>query len=176
MSMLAFRACWKDLVGTDATRAYTAVRRLARASNGVALLNLTLGRPWTRLGSSGREVARFLRELDSDDFETREQASRRLESRAPFLRAQLEAALSRDLSPEVRRRIKDILAQSTPMQLSAEQLREVRALEALEMAESDEARTVLTRLVKGPGTTVLTRQAQLTLTRIERRTTAKSAP
>ena len=116
-------------------------------------------------------VAALIRDLDSDDFETREKATRELalfgDVAAPALR---EAAKSS--SPETRRRANELLAplESWRYPLTkGEALRSVRAIEVLEHSGTAEARQLLKALASGAAEHHLTREAAAALRRLNRR-------
>jgi WD40 repeat protein len=143
---------WADLAG-NAGRAYTAVWALAsRPKESVPWLRECLakgGKPAV-VGATEEQIARWIKELDSDTFATRERATealRRAGHRAED--ALREAAKSKSL--EVRRRCKGLLARLRPGERPSEELRAVRAVQALEYAGTDEARAVLEQLVGARG-------------------------
>jgi hypothetical protein len=92
-------------------------------------------------------LAALVRELDSNAFAIREEATRKLREHG----AKAESALRRELavtaSPEVKRRIETVLAAITPAPLrlpvAGDALRGVRAIEVLERAGTPEARQLL---------------------------------
>jgi dipeptidyl aminopeptidase/acylaminoacyl peptidase len=155
------RGYWNDLAGDDARRAGAAVGALAASNEGVAFLAGLL-RPAAKLDV--RKVRGWLTDLDSNQFAVREQASRLLGQLGEDSEAELQRALTKETSLEVRRRIEklqDAFLRSPP----PERLRELRAVWALEKNGSAEARKILTRLAGGDSEARLTREAKAVLAR-----------
>jgi WD40 repeat protein len=159
---------WADLGGGDGVRAYRAVGALATARQAVPFLAERL-RPVSRVTSE--QLARLIADLDSDRFKVRNRASEELHR----LGAQAEPALRQVLagkpSPEVRRRVRALLAASRT--LSDEELHVLRAVEVLEHTGTPSARQVLEALATGVPEARLTREAQASLERLARRHAAK---
>lgn len=72
-------------------------------------LFLYVGRPRPAAPADARQVGRWIAELDSDDFKKREQAVRELEKQGPAAEAILRKALASGPTPEVRKRLADLL-------------------------------------------------------------------
>jgi hypothetical protein len=108
---------------------------------------------------------KLLADLDGDSFEVREAAAKRLKELGLHAEPALRAALNAKPSLEQRRRIEPLLAAlaETPQSLSAEDLRELRAVIVLERIGSPEARRRLEDAAKGPSSARLTRQARAAL-------------
>jgi RNA polymerase sigma factor (sigma-70 family) len=161
-------AIWADLAGDDATRAYLAVQKLAGSpKDGVAYLGKRL-QPVPVVEE--KLISRLINDLDSDDFNTREQASRELDKLGEGALGACEDALAGKPSLEVRRRLEAYRNKVAypSSNLSREQLWTIRALEALEMCNTAEARAVLTALAKGARGAYLTTQARAALKRVSR--------
>src|SRR5262249_33491456 len=109
-------------------------------------------------------VARLVKQLDDDDFETREKASAELEKRGPKIAPVLRALLDKSKSAEVRRRLETLLDQWAKTPLTGEELRAMRAVEVLDALGTPEARQVLKALADGADS-VLTREAKAVLAR-----------
>jgi RNA polymerase sigma factor (sigma-70 family) len=156
---------WAQLAGEDASRAYRAVWRLAAApAQAVPFLSRRL---FPVPVAEARHLARLIDALDSDDFKVREKASADLGdlgARAPALRK----ALAGQPSLEVRLRVERLL-QRLKGPASAEGLRAVRAVRALEYGGSPEARRLLATLAEGAADAPLTREAKASLGRLGRR-------
>jgi hypothetical protein len=84
----------------------------------------------------------------------------------------LRKALENKPSLESARRIETLLAKLEMQILTAETLRGLRALEALETIGTPAARQKLDRLAQGAVAALLTREAQASLQRLARRPTA----
>jgi hypothetical protein len=160
---------WAELSGADGARAYRAIRRLGLSgSRGGAFLK---ARFQGEKPPDERRIARWIADLDADQFATREKASAELEK----LGIQAEPALRRTLegqpSAEVRSRVKrllDRLGATDDPPPSAELVR-LRVVEALEANGSEEARQALRELSKGSMDDLLTREAKASLARLRSR-------
>jgi RNA polymerase sigma factor (sigma-70 family) len=157
---------WKDLGDADPARAQRVMSLLTEAaSGGVAFLaeRLKPARPDPGLA---KRFAKRIEELDSDDFEVRQRASKVLqemgEAADPFLRA----ALKGGLSLETRRRVETLLAALEKGPPSAGRLRELRAVEMLERIDNPDARQVLDSLATGYAAAGLTQEAKAALRRL----------
>jgi len=109
-------------------------------------------------------LTRLLADLDADDFDAREAASRDLERLGEQGEADLRRALDGPLPPEVRRRVEAFLdrAASGPL---PETLRALRTVEALEHSGTPEAVRHLEALAKGAPEARTTQAAKAALTR-----------
>jgi RNA polymerase sigma factor (sigma-70 family) len=149
---------WENLRANDAERAYAAVCRLARSPAGVKSLGQHL--PPTGPPPDTDQVARLIKKLGSDKFAEREKASQELarlgEAAEPLLRKALEA----EPSAEARRRLNEALEKLSP---EGERLRTERAVEALELAGTPEARRALEALAQGAAAARRTREAKAAL-------------
>ncbi len=156
---------WAELGTEDPVKAERVMARLvARPAQTVSFLRRHL-HPVT---VNAQRVARRLAGLDSDDYATRERATRELESLCEAVEPQLRRALSGKPSPEARRRIERLLKQVRGERLSPSRSRRraVRAIEVLERIGSAEARRVLKALAHGAPTAALTVEAQAALERL----------
>jgi RNA polymerase sigma factor (sigma-70 family) len=154
-------ALWADLASADAAQGYRAMRALAGAEQGVSLLREKV-RPAAAVDP--RRLTRLVADLDDDEFDVREKAAQELESLGELAAPALRQALTGRPSAEVRRRAETLLA--APHELTAEQLRGLRAVEVLERARSAEARPVLESLAAGAAAARLTQEAKSALARL----------
>jgi hypothetical protein len=154
---------WADLAGANAARAFDAICALA-SDPGPAIPFLR-----TRLHPVPRPdratIEKLIAELNSERFEVRKRAADELEKLADLAEPALRQALDRRPPLEVRRRIEKLLAQIEGPVTEPEQLRVLRAIEALERIGTAEARQVLEALAKGAPEARLTREAQAALER-----------
>jgi hypothetical protein len=159
------RGWWDALAGAEAGAAYTAAWGLASDPDGAtALLGKQL-RP-VMPGDAVR-VKSLVEELDHEDFDTRERAERELAGMSEGVVVELRQALERTTSAEARnrlRRLVDALEQPVP---SGKQLQTLRAVEALELMGTKEAREVLRRLAGGAPGARVTREAKASLERLD---------
>jgi WD40 repeat protein len=155
---------WEALAGADAAVAFQAMRRLAaRPDESVPLLRERL-RPAAANDTEG--VRRLLRDLDADDFATRERATAELSRMAERIEGTLREARA-GASAEARRRLDQVL--SGVKGPSPERLRQGRAVEVLEWVGTPSARGVLHALAGGAADARLTRDAQAALRRLASR-------
>jgi RNA polymerase sigma factor (sigma-70 family) len=156
---------WKSLADPEAAAAFRAMRRLlARPGPATALLAARL-KPAASVDAN--VVEQDLRALDADDFVAREKAAAELAKVADQAEPLLRKALASGPSAEAKRQIEMLLTGiATP---SAERLREVRAVEALEHVGTAEARKLLDDLAGGAKDARLTRDVMATQERLTKR-------
>jgi len=154
---------WTELADTDAAKTWRAVWRLADASNDALAFLRERIKPYPT--APAEVTRRLLADLDSDSFEAREAALKRLKEMGLQAEPALRAALQTRLSLEQRRRIEAILAalSEIPGKPPPEELRQLRALIVLERMGTAEARGLLKEVAHGPPSARLTRQAQACL-------------
>src|SRR5262249_18530928 len=113
--------------------------------------------------ADGRRLARLVTDLDSDSFETRERATRELALLGDLAEPALRQALENRPSPELRRRAQRLLAK-----LEGPKLRQVRAVEVLELVGTPEAQKLLQELAGGAPSARLTQEAKASLGRLDK--------
>jgi hypothetical protein len=158
---------WADLAGEDAARAYEATRKLAAAPN-VSIPFLRKHLP-PMPAAEEKRVARLIADLDSDDFATRQKATADLEKLGELALPAYRQALNGKPPLETRRRLEDLQAKAYAAwwDVSGERLRSLRAVEALELAGTKEAREVLSTLAAGAEGARLTEEAKAALKRLQ---------
>jgi RNA polymerase sigma factor (sigma-70 family) len=159
-------ALWTDLASSDAAKAWRAVWLLRDAPSTMQLLR---ERIQPVAPAPVDQVRDLIADLDNESFERRQAAVKRLKGlgqrAAPALRQELEA----NPTAEKKRRIQEVLAAlETPQPLTADALRQLRAIMVLERIGNQEAREALTILAKGAGDARLTREAKAALERARR--------
>lgn len=153
---------WQDLAG-NSTAAYRAILTLtANPRDAVALFRDRL-RPVKLTAAVHKECAALLAALDSDNYDDREQANRKLEAMSPWIEPYLKQALPAAKTLELQRRLQAII---TRIGLSTLPL--LRAVEVLEHAAGPEARQLLRQLADGEPSARITREARQALARCER--------
>ncbi len=155
---------WDDLAGEDAAKAHRGVRGLASAhGQAVTLLGERL-KPAASVDP--RKIKNWIADLESAKFAVRQEATTQLlkvgEQAVPALKKELASVPEL----ETRKRVEDLLNRLTGGVLTTEQLRLVRAVEALERMATPEARKVLQTLAEGAPGTLPTREAQAALSRL----------
>jgi hypothetical protein len=156
---------WQTLANEDAARAFTAMRRLrASPERTVKLLREKL-KPVEKV--EPETVRKWIRELDSDVFKTREAAQQSLEKLGDRAAELMRATLRQSPSAEVRARLNRLLkALDMP---APTQLRDQRAVEVLERIGSAQAKAILADLARGAAGTRLTIEAEASLARWKQR-------
>jgi hypothetical protein len=159
---------WTALDGDDAKAAYAAVFALAAAPGHTLPLLRDKLKP-VAVPSDDR-VKRLIADLDDEDFDRRTAAAKELASLDELAEPALRKALAEANSPEQRRQLKSLL-ESLPNTLLASRsaLRPLRALHVLELIGTPEARELVETMVNGAPGARLTREAQATLERLDRR-------
>lgn len=158
---------WSDLAEDDSAKAFIAFGRLVTASaQAVPLMRqkmMAVAEP------KAQEVASLIADLNSDKYETRENASSRLAKFAELAEPALRKALA-DSPPETKVRIGTLLeAVGDQRRISGEPLRGLRAVEVLEHIGTPEASKVLETLASGAEGARLTRDAKAALERLGKR-------
>jgi WD40 repeat protein len=165
------KGLWADLADDDAAKAYRALRLLAVAPRqSVPFLKEHL-RPAPPPVPAGR-LEKLLEDLDSQRFVVRSQANTDLEALGELAEAALQKALQQSPSLEKKRRVEALLAklaQPWTRFPPAPQLRQWRAVEALELAGGPDAESLLRELSRGSPDAWLTQEAQASLLRLGRR-------
>jgi hypothetical protein len=159
-------SAWKDLTNSNAAVGRRAVETLcADPAQAVALLRERL---LPVKGPDSKQVARWVADLSSDDFEERQLAADHLEQLGELAGPALRAALAAKPPLEARRRITDMLAKQRPAVLPPDALRAVRGVQVLEMIANPEARKMLAVLAGGAAGARLTQEAQASVERLAR--------
>jgi hypothetical protein len=137
------KALWADLGSAVPRKARAAVEHLARHPAAAVTLLASRFRPTP----ADPALAGLIKDLDSDVFATREEATRKLREYGPKAEGVLRRELAAPVSLEVKRRIEAVLAGITPprlrLPLAGDRLRGVRAIEVLERAGTPQARQLL---------------------------------
>jgi RNA polymerase sigma factor (sigma-70 family) len=162
---------WEDLGGADAARGYQAVWALAAAPRqALPLCRDRLLRPAVKDPQLPQRIARFIADLDADDFEVREKATLALARLGKAAEAAVREALDNPASLEARRRLERVLTlQATP---SHDTLQAVRAVEVLEAVGGSDAEEVLRRITRDAAEAWLKQEAQAAVDRLARRVAA----
>jgi WD40 repeat protein len=158
---------WGELASENRAAAYAAIPVMAAgADDAIAFLKERL-KPAAE--ADERRIAKLISDLDNDDFETRENATKELAKIGAVAEPLLKKALEGKPSEEARRRLDSLLPDGKAPVTSAEGLRELRALMVLERIGSRQARDLVGDLAKGAPAALLTGQAKLALERLDRR-------
>jgi hypothetical protein len=158
-------ACWTALANEDTARAYDAVWALIAAPEQAAPFLQKRLPPVPR--PDAKAVARWIADLDSEDFMVRQKAVEELRKFSDAIIPALQQALEDKPALEIRRRVQQLLDQARDW--TAERLRDHRAIQALEHIGSPPAREVLQRLAAGAPDTLRTDEAKAALRRLGQR-------
>ncbi|AWM38390.1 ECF RNA polymerase sigma factor SigE [Gemmata obscuriglobus] len=155
-------AVWKALAAPDAAFGRAAVLQLVDAPDrALELLEKNLS------GVPAAEAAGLVRQLDAEAFGMREGAEKALRALGSRAEPALAAALAGKPSAELRSRAERLRAALAPAAVPGdEDLRDVRAVEALEQIGTAAARKLLTQLATGAPGVRLTREAKAALARL----------
>ncbi len=131
---------WSDLAG-EAPKAERALWTLVRAPK----QSLPLFKDRLRLGRLQPEVvAKVLSDLDSDEFSSRQSATKALDDLGEVAEGAVHKTLEGNPSLETRKRLEQFLEKR-----KKEMIRKLRAIDALEQIGSSEARQVLQTIAQG---------------------------
>ena len=156
--------CWDNLAGADAARAYAAIAELLRHPDEAESL---LGDKFAGLKKPDlKPVAPLIADLDSDDFKTREHASKELANLGRPAERALRENLKGKPSAELTRRIQELLDKLDRPEDDPIQLRLLRAIEVLERLGTPKAKRLLRKLVEAAPDADTAREAQAALQRL----------
>lgn len=161
------KALWADLASQDAEQAYQATCGLmAVPKQSVPFLDEQVR---SSAAADRPRVQKLIADLDSDQFQAREGATKELKGLGEMALPALEKALTAGPSQETRRRLEDLLAERGGQIRSPEALRTVRAVEAMEHVGTAPVREFLEGLSKDLPDTWAAYQAKLALERLDKR-------
>jgi WD40 repeat protein len=166
LSEKELEALWADLGGKDAVKGFRTVEIMTTVPEQTVSLLSTRLKP--AASADANQVAKLISDLDSDDFDVREKAMKKLEKLGAVARPALEKAVAEG-SVEVRRRAQELLDKLKGSLATPERLQQVRAVEVLERVGTPEAKRLLETLAKGPADSELTAESKASLARLGRR-------
>lgn len=157
--------CWDNLAGDDPVQAYaTLFRLLQHPKQAESLLEDKL----TDVKKvDTKHVARLIADLDSDDFTTRENASKSLANLGRSTESALRKSQEGKLSAESKRRIQELVDKLVRTEDDPVQRRLHRAIETLERLGTAKARRLLRKLVETAPDADTAREAQASLERLD---------
>jgi dipeptidyl aminopeptidase/acylaminoacyl peptidase len=161
--------CWEQLASHDAALAYRAIVALRQSpQTALPFLRAHLRPLPTPRKIDSDLLAQWIRDLDADNFQTREEATQALQKAGLAALEALQQALPATTSLEARRRLKALLARLKPGTLSPEQRCILRAVEVLEHCQAPQATAFLNELARGSPDNLLTREARHVQNRLAR--------
>ena len=162
LSRESLAGLWSDLGSEDTSRAYRAIWKMVLGNEQtIAFLRQHL-KPAATISEA--ILSRLVADLDSNEFQVREKATRELESLGELAETTLRRAFDKPASIEVRRRVEELLRL-----VPRTRWRNLRGVAVLEHIGTTQARAVLETLVKGGAASQLTQEARTTLERLDRR-------
>jgi WD40 repeat protein len=174
LSPQEFQSLWADLTSQDAPKARRALWATV-AADGASLAFLRERLQPAVSTASAETIARLVADLDSTGFGVRTKAMAQLTQLAELAEPALMDALKKQPSLELRQRIEQLLGEVADQRSrpSGDRLRMFRAVEILEQIGTPEARRLLEALSRGVPGALLTREAQASLARLNRRAIAR---
>jgi RNA polymerase sigma factor (sigma-70 family) len=151
---------WRDLSSSDGPRALQALWDLV--SSPEQAVSLLRDRVKPVQPADPRRVEQLLRDLDSEDFDTRSKATTELEKIAEGAEPALRMRLAERPALETRQRILQALEAAN----SYDRIRMLRAVQILEYVATSEAKQLLGEFTKGLPEARLTREAKAALERV----------
>jgi dipeptidyl aminopeptidase/acylaminoacyl peptidase len=163
---------WNDFASDDEATVYSTVQAFtARPKQAVEFLGKQLKGP---APLDADRIDKLLRDLDNDDFETREKAQQELQNGGELVEKALKKiAMEKKLPIEAERRVAEVLQVYAGRSVYIEQRCQRGALEVLERLGTPEAKKVLQTFADGPADAFLTREAKASLDRFAKRAAAK---
>jgi hypothetical protein len=155
---------WMELANQNAQLGRRAIERLIASP--VPAIQLLREHLKPVEGPDAKELARLIADLDVSGFEQRERGEQALGQLAELAESAQRKALAGNPSAEARRRIENLLAKLDPWRMSIEQVRVVRAVQALEGIGNVEARRLLADWAGGAAGARLTKEATAACTRL----------
>jgi hypothetical protein len=159
-------ACWADLAGADAAKAFDAIWTLAAFPDQAVPYLSERVRPVA--APEAARVRQWVADLDSAEFEVRRKATEELERLEERVEGELRKALAAKPSLEMHQRLEELLQRLDRQRLApgGDTLRLLRGVRVLEQAGTTEARKVLIKLAAGAPASRLTAEAEASLRRM----------
>jgi hypothetical protein len=155
---------WEEMRGVSMAKARRAMNALIAAPNqAVPFLQKNL-RP--AVAADAKKTDAFIKDLGSAVFQTRMRAFEELKTLAEGAIPYLRKALKADPDVELRRRVEDLLELAAQKAQSPDRLREMRAVQILELIGTAEARELLDAVAQGAADIGVTRAASDALERL----------
>src|SRR5207253_643146 len=114
-------------------------------------------------------IAAKIGDLDSATYAVRQKAEDDLKQLGEQVEPMVKKALAGDPSPEAQKRLGAVLKALEGRMPSGDDLRAIRAMEALELAASPASRSLLQHFAKAPENARMTREARDSLRRLSGR-------
>jgi WD40 repeat protein len=158
------KTLWDDLAADDGAKAFRAIWSLV--SQGKRSMELLESKIKPMPPPDEHKLAQMIADLDNDLFSVRDKASMELANFGSTVEKYLRDARSKNPSPEVVRRIDELLNRiSQPPQ--GKELHLLRGIQVIESIGGDEAKRLLRRIAEGEPGGRLTAEAQKSLGRLK---------
>ena len=120
--------------------------------------------------ADAQRLARLIKDLNSDNFKARQNATRELEGLGEVALSACQKAMADKPSLEVRQRLQTLLStqHEARWSITPERLRMLRCIEVLELSRTAAARQLLAHLAKGAPAARLTEEAKSALRRVDK--------
>jgi len=158
---------WQDLIGADVPRTYRAIWGLALAAK--QTVPFLKDRMKLLVPVDRQRVQALLDDLSHDQYGRRDKAMEQLEKLGALCEPLLRAAVQKPPSMDARRRMEKLLAKLEEPLPSSDTLQVLHILEALELANTVEARQLLQVLGREDPPTRVTHEAKAICERLARR-------
>jgi RNA polymerase sigma factor (sigma-70 family) len=158
---------WDDLASLDATVAFHAIGKLAGSPEQAKMLIAKNLHASAQVDA--KRVTQLIRDLDSDDFDTRDKASAELEKLGEAAEPTIREAYKQQQSAEVHLRLEVLLSKLDGSTPSAGHLRQVRSMEILELLNNPESVDLLKTFANGQADSRLTKEAKAVLERLKKK-------
>ena len=152
---------WSDLAGPDADRAFRAVWATAEAAQQTLPFLRDRLRPIPPV--DGKQIVRWVADLDSNEFKLRQKANKSLEELEESAEPALRDTLGGQPSAELRQRVEQLLQKINTRIPSPQRLQALRAIEVLEHMGTPEAKQILQTLANGVPEARITQEAKASL-------------
>jgi WD40 repeat protein len=163
-------AIWADLAEVDARKAAPSLQMLhADPESAVTILKSRLKPVLVEKGLH-RQIASWIEELDSDEFQQRERAVRELAKYPLLAEAPIRKVLTGKHSAEFAERARKLLERMQEPLTNPDTIRACRGIEVLEWTGSAEAQMLLKELAAGAPYARATEEARLALERTAKAT------
>jgi WD40 repeat protein len=159
----AWEKSWAALAAADAAAAYKAIHTLASAGDRAVAF---LGKRLRPAPARDLPLDGLIADLNSGRFAAREAATRALRNSGAAAESALRRALEKGPPLETRKRIEALLGELQRQKPTAEELRQLRAVQVLERVGTPAARRVLESLAGGWPAARQTREARAALARL----------
>ena len=146
------RALWESLAEREATKANPAIHRLARSPKAILAVIQKELKPVARPKVEAKQIAAWIADLESEDFNTRKTAEKELSALGTEAKAALEAALKNQPTADLKIRLSELIRKLELSGPPPEAIRPLRCVEILERIATAEAKAILKNFAEGkPG-------------------------